>query len=263
MIGCGNMGASIVRGMAGSTVYPQNIIITDPDLKKMNQIKKVTHCRTVKGNRQAASVADVLFLAVKPDMVSGVLDEIASCLAPKTIVISIAAGIKISKIQKALKQRYPIVRVMPNMPAVIGEGISAFAANNQVTDTQKKLVAVLLTALGQVTEVKESTMDTVTAVSGSGPAYFFLMIEKMIEAAYDMGLKSDTAKQLVYQTAFGSIKLLLDSGEDPDVLIGRVASKGGTTEAALKMFERKGFGKIIQDAMTAARKRSETLSEVS
>lgn len=262
VIGCGNMGASIVRGMAETTVYPQNIIVTDPDAKKMSAIKKVTHCRTMRANRQVASIADVLFLAVKPDMLSCVMEEIESCLTPNTIIVSIAAGIKIARIQKSLKQRFPIFRVMPNMPAVIGEGISAFAVNSQVTEPQKKLVALLLTSLGKVTEIKENAMDVVTAVSGSGPAYFFLMVEKMIEAAYELGLKSDVAKQLVYQTAYGSIKLLIESGEDPDVLISRVASKGGTTEAALKVFERKGFGKIIQDAVDAAKKRSETLSEV-
>jgi len=120
---------------------------------------------------------------------------------------------------------------------------------------------IILKSLGNAVEVKERMIDLVTAVSGSGPAYFFFLVEKMIEAAYESGMKLDTAKRLVYQTALGSAKILAQGDEDPDVLIGRVASKGGTTEAALKVFRRKGFGKIINDAVKAAYKRSKELSE--
>jgi len=260
LIGCGNMGAAMVRGLVESSFYPQNIHVADADPKKTAALKKEFSIRPAKTNRQVASLCDVVILAVKPNVMEPVLDEISSCVPKTTLVISIAAGIPLSRIQKGLKEKAPVVRAMPNMPALVGEGMTAYAAGTYAAPRHKQIAEKILKSLGPAAEVRERSMDLVTAVSGSGPAYFFLLAEKMIEAACEQGMKADTAKKLVYQTALGSAKVLNHRYDDPDELIARVASKGGTTEAALRVFKMKGFGKIVGDALFAARKKSEELS---
>ena len=261
VIGSGNMGSSILRGLSDSPFYPQNLYVSDPDAKKTQALKKELHIKVAKHNRQLASICDVVILAVKPNVMESVLDEISLQTPKTTLVISIAAGVPLSKLQKGFKEKVPLVRVMPNMPALIGEGISAYALGNYTASRHRAVTEMILKSLGEVVEVREKLMDLVTALSGSGPAYFFLLAEKLVEAAYELGMKSDVAKKLVYQTALGSAKVMLHKSEDPDVLISRVASKGGTTEAALRVLKRKGFGKIITDAVQAACKRSEELRE--
>ena len=150
---------------------------------------------------------------------------------------------------------------MPNMPALVGAGMSAFSLGRHATGRHKKIAEAILSAFGEIVQVPEKMLDLVTAVSGSGPAYYFLLTEKLIESAYELGMKVDIAKKLAYQTAFGSGRVLSQSQEDPEELIARVASKGGTTEAALKVFQRQGFGKIIQDAVKAAMRRSKEISK--
>ncbi|MBF0254275.1 MAG: pyrroline-5-carboxylate reductase, partial [Candidatus Omnitrophica bacterium] len=194
LIGCGNMGASILRGLVDSSFYPQNIHVFDVDTKKTALLKRRMSIRVAKTSRQAASIADVLILAVKPNMIVPVLDEIASCTPKTTLVISIAAGIPIARLSKAFKEKCPVVRVMPNMPSLIGAGISAYAMGSNTTSRHQTLVEAVLKSLGETVQVPEKAMNLVTAVSGSGPAYFFLLAEKMIEAACGMGLKADTAK---------------------------------------------------------------------
>ncbi len=260
VVGAGNMGKAIVKGLVERSVYPQNISIFDLDVKKINAIKKESHVKLAKSNRQCASLSDVVILAVKPKDIPQVAAEIASVLGKETLVISIAAGVTIAKIEGYFKKPVSLIRVMPNMPALVGSGMSAFSVGRHATGKHKKIAEGILSAIGEVVETPERMLDLVTAVSGSGPAYFFLLAEKLIEAAYEMGMKVDVAKRLVYQTAFGSGKVLAQSGEDPEVLIERVASKGGTTEAALKVFQKQGIGKIIQDAVKAAYKRSKEIS---
>ena len=185
-------------------------------------------------------------------------------------MISIAAGVPLAKIEDAFSARggsalggkkpVALVRVMPNMPALVGAGMSALSLGKRATQKHKRIAEAIFSAIGDVVVTQEKMLDLVTAVSGSGPAYFFLLAEKLIEAAYEMGMKVDVAKRLVYQTAFGSGKVLAQSEEDPEDLIERVASKGGTTEAALKVFQKQGIGKIIQDAVKAAYQRSKAIS---
>lgn len=261
VIGCGNMGASIIRGLVEAQFYPQNLLITDADPKKTQSLKKDLGVKIAKTNRQAASVADAVILAVKPQVLDSVVDDLATVLQEETLVISIAAGIPIARIKKHLKEKNPVVRVMPNLPALIGQGVSAYAMGSGSAPKHRQITELVLKSIGSVVEVKEPLMDVVTAVSGSGPAYCFLLAEKMIESAYELGMKSETAKQLVYQTFLGSAKMMAAGDADPDELIGRVASKGGTTEAALKVFRSRGLGKIVKEAMTAARKRAVELSK--
>ncbi len=260
LIGCGNMGAAIVNGLVEAGFYPQLIQISDPDPKKIKILKKDSGCKIAKNNRQVASICDVIVLAIKPTHMDSVLDEISRVVPKQTLVISIAAGITIARIQKGFVEKVPVIRVMPNMPALIQEGISAYALGTHALPKHQAIASEILLSLGQVVEVKEKSMDAVTAISGSGPAYFFLLAEKMIEAACQLGMKANVAKQLVYQTALGSAQVLVSENEDPDVLISRVASKGGTTEAALQVYSRKGFGKIVNDAIQAAYKKAGELN---
>ena len=261
VVGAGNMGQAIVRGLVEKSVYPQNISIFDIDQKKLNTIKKEAHVKVAKSNRQCVSLSDVVILAVKPQLLKEVIEDISTVVERDTLVISIAAGVSIGKIESFFKKPVSLIRVMPNMPALVGAGMSAFSLGKHATPKHRKIAEGVLSAIGEMVLVPEKMLDLVTAVSGSGPAYFFLLAEKMIEAAYEMGMKVDVAKKLVYQTAFGSGKVMMDSQEDPEILIERVASKGGTTEAALKVFQKQGFGKVILDAIKAADKRSKELRE--
>ncbi len=261
VIGAGNMGQALVRGLVEKSVYPQNISIFDIDKKKLGLIKKEAHVKLAKSNRHCVSLSDVVILAVKPQMMQEVIEEISSSTSQESLVISIAAGVPLAKIEAYFKKPVSLIRVMPNMPALVGSGMSAFSLGKHASQKHRKIAESILSAFGEITQVPEKMLDLVTAVSGSGPAYFFLLAEKLIEAAYEMGMKVDIAKKLVYQTAFGSGKVMGQSEEDPEILIERVASKGGTTEAALKVFQKQGFGKIIQDAVKAAHKRSKEISQ--
>ena len=261
VIGVGNMGCALVRGLVEKSVYPQNIIVYDVDPKKIAALKKDFSVKVAKTGRQCVSLADVVILAVKPQIMQAAVDELASGVDKGALVLSIAAGLSIAKIEGYFKRPLSIVRVMPNMPALVGAGMSAFSLGKRCTPRHRRITEAVLWALGTYEIVPEKSLDLVTALSGSGPAYFFLLAEKMIEAAYEAGMKVDIAKRLVYQTAFGSGRVLIESGEDPETLIGRVASKGGTTEAALKMFQRNGFGKLVRDAVRAAERRSKELRE--
>lgn len=260
VVGAGNMGQALIGGLVEKSVYPQNISIFDVDKKKLDAARKQSHVKISKTSRQCVSLSDVVILAVKPQILPQVAEDIATSLQPGALVISIAAGIPLSKLESYFKKPVAIVRAMPNMPALAGAGMSAFSLGKHATGKHKKIAEAILSSFGEAELVSEKSIDLVTAVSGSGPAYFFLLAEKLIEAAYEMGMKVDVAKKLVYQTAFGSGKVLIENGMDPEDLIAKVASKGGTTEAALKIFQKQGFGKIVQDAVKAANKRAKEIS---
>lgn len=261
VVGAGNMGRAIVKGLVEHSVYPQHISVFDVDPKKTAELKKELNVKVAKSGRQAASLADIVILAVKPQTLQPVAEDLATSIPDGAFVLSIAAGVPVAKIESYFKRQIAVVRAMPNMPALVGAGMSAYAAGRHSTGKHKKLAEAVLSAFGEAVALPERALDIVTAVSGSGPAYFFLLAEKMIEAAYEGGLKADVAKKLVYQTALGAGRVLADAAEDPDALIARVASKGGTTEAALGVFKKKGFGKIVHEAVRAAAKRSRELRE--
>ncbi len=261
VIGAGNMGQALVRGLVEKSVYPQNISVFDVDGKKLKALRKEAPVRIAKSSRQCVSLSDVVILAVKPQTIQEVIEEISSSLDPGGLVISIAAGVPIVKLEQFFKKPVSVIRVMPNMPALVGAGMSAFSLGKHANQKHRRIAEAILSALGAIEPVPEKMLDLVTAISGSGPAYFFLLAEKLIEAAYESGMKVDVAKKLVYQTAFGSGKVMLGGQEDPEVLIERVASPGGTTAAALKIYQKEGFGKIIHDAVKAAFKRSREISQ--
>jgi pyrroline-5-carboxylate reductase len=255
VIGAGNMGQALVRGLVEKSVYSQHISVFDVDRKKLDALKK-ENVKLAKSNRQCVSLADVVILAVKPQILEEVIMDIATAVDKDALVLSIAAGVPMAKIEQFFKKPVCLVRAMPNMPALTGQGMSAFSLGRHATQKHRRIAEAILLSFGEAAHVPERALDLVTAVSGSGPAYFFLLAEKMIEAAYEMGMKVDLAKKLVYQTALGSGSVMAASEEDPEDLVARVASKGGTTEAALKVFQKRGFGRLVQEAVKAAYKRS-------
>ena len=251
-IGAGNMANSLIRGLLATGVPASSILASDIDLEKLQVL--VTNSRISSAtNQQIADSADVVILAVKPQVMEVELDQNSAL----PLIVSIAAGITSGHLQDWLGRKHAIVRCMPNTPALIGKGISGLFANVNVSSKQKQLAEKLMNAVGPCVWVDdESDIDTVTAVSGSGPAYFFLFIEAMRDAAREMGLSDETANALVYQTAVGAAELAISSEEDVAELRRKVTSPGGTTEKALRTFEEGRLREIVERALKAARNRS-------
>jgi pyrroline-5-carboxylate reductase len=202
----------------------------------------------------------VVFLAVKPQDLETVLVELKNKLNPKALVISIAAGKKIKFIEEHLAADISVIRVMPNTPAQIGKGISAIAAGSRTTQEDIELVTKLFLTTGEVVRVEEQLLDAVTALSGSGPAYFFKFVESMIKAGVELGLSNEIATKLTLETISGSAAMLKESGLDAKTLRNNVTSPKGTTAAALQVLSENNFDSLILQAMTAAKKRAQELA---
>ena len=211
-------------------------------------------------NNVIVKYSDVIILAVKPKDFDNVLKQEICCgVSNKKLLISIAAGITTKYIEKIVGNDIPVIRAMPNMCAVIGEAMTSLSRGVAAGDKDMAAAREIFSLIGDVVELDEKLADSVTAVSGSGPAYFFYLMESLVEAAREMGLTKETAEKLVLKTALGSAKLLEALKEDPAVLIKKVASKGGTTEAAFKVFESKKFKSIVKEAVKAAQKKASEL----
>ncbi|MCX5716681.1 MAG: pyrroline-5-carboxylate reductase, partial [Candidatus Omnitrophica bacterium] len=226
--GCGNMGSAIVHKIVGLGI----ISVFDTNKGKLKTVTSIDKksIKSASDNKKLARSVDVLILAVKPKDITVVLDDIRDELPPRTLLISIAAGVTTKFIEKQLGKKIAIIRVMPNMPALIGAGISAICKGTFAVKKDIAEAKALFLKLGQVVEVKEDLMDAVTAISGSGPAYFFYLTEVLTTAGIGLGLDKETAHKLAVETAFGSAKLLKETGEKAGALRARVTSKGGTTE---------------------------------
>ena len=249
IIGAGNMGRAIALRIKAKT------IISDVDRSRL-RIKK-GRILVTKGNISLTKRSKVIILAVKPQHIAGVLKEIAPFVKDK-LVISIAAGVKTGALEKILGRKR-IVRVMPNMPAMVGKGISAVTAGRFASKKDLRLTRGIFLNLGEVVEVKESLMDAVTALSGSGPAYYFLFTDLVRRAGIRCGLKKDLAEKLAMATFIGAAESCRNTDISMQGFVKKVASKGGTTEAALKVFKKKGLERIVEEAVIAARNKSRTL----
>lgn len=262
-IGAGNMARSLIGGLIADGYPPEQIRVSDPNPDQLTALVK--HCSVLTGtdNIAAARDADALILAVKPQVLRGVVVELSEVVAQnKTLVISIAAGIRESDIDRWLGgEAAAIVRAMPNTPALIQCGATALHANAVVTQEQRDLAESVLRAVGLTLWLRdEALMDTITAISGSGPAYFLLVMEIMQSVGTELGLDAGSARLLTLQTAFGAAKMALESPNDPATLRQRVTSPGGTTEQALRVLEEGGLRALITKAVLAARDRSEELA---
>jgi pyrroline-5-carboxylate reductase len=232
---------------------------------RSDRLELLTRQYRVQATANSAALAgqvDILVLSVKPQNMADILLTIESAVRRSTLVISVAAGVRVAEIAAALGDN-PIIRVMPNTPALIGEGASALFANDRARPMIDKAMKIFSAVGKTVIVANEDLIDAVTAVSGSGPAYFFLLMEEMIRAAHNMGLPDEIAKILVLQTARGAAILATERekfGESPSELRRKVTSPGGTTEAALKVFAARNFSQLMMDALVAARNRSKELS---
>ena len=259
-VGAGNMANSLIRGLLVKGCNPSSIIVADVDQAKLQIL--VTECGVRRGDNQSiADEADIIVLAVKPQVMETVCSQ-KSLSIRATLVDTIEPGLKIEQMLKRYGKATAVVRCMPNTPALIGKGASGLYANKHVTDVQKQLAQSLMEAVGIIVWVDdENDIDTVTAVSGSGPAYFFLFMEAMQDAAKELGLPEDLAKQLVYQTASGAADLAIQSKDSTAELRRKVTSPGGTTERAIKKFEAGEIRKLVNSALVEAKTRSIELSK--
>ena len=263
-IGGGNMATSLIGGLIANQFLPGNITVAEPDQDKLDQLQHQFAIQTTTSNQQAVERSNVLVLAVKPQIMQTVCKDLASIVQQtKPLIISIAAGIRSSDINRWLGNHCAIVRCMPNTPALIQCGATGLFANQQVTDKQNNLAEQILSAAGLTLWVNDETlMDAVTAVSGSGPAYFFLLIEAMQKAAQQLGLDAESAQKLSLQTALGASRMAIESSDTATELRQKVTSKGGTTEAAINSFLSQGFENMVTDALTSARDRAIELADI-
>ena len=263
-IGGGNMAEALIKGIIAENVYTSdNILVSDISADRLTFMANQYKVETTDQNAELASQVDILVLAVKPQNMTEALGSIKGSLKENVLVITIAAGIKTAKIANALGD-IPIVRVMPNTPALIAQGASALFANDKAKKILDK-AKTIFDAVGEAVIVdSEDLIDAVTAVSGSGPAYFFLLTEEMIKAAVQLGISEDNAKKLVLQTAKGAALLAVKAdknGETTAQLRKKVTSPGGTTEAALKTFTEGKFASLVTAAIKRAHDRSKELSK--
>ena len=263
-IGGGNMAASLIGGLRAQGLPASAICASDPGTDRRTELHDTHGIDTFADNAQAVAGADVVVLAVKPQVMQTVCRDLAPHLQASQLIVSIAAGITCASLQQWLGADTPraIVRCMPNTPALLRQGVSGLFANAAVSDEQKRQAEQLLSAVGLALWLdREELIDAVTAVSGSGPAYFFLLIEAMTAAGEQLGLPRETAAELTLQTALGAARMACESDVEAAELRRRVTSPNGTTEAAIKAFQAGGLEALVQQAMDAAARRSAELAE--
>ncbi|MBI2819204.1 MAG: pyrroline-5-carboxylate reductase [Acidobacteria bacterium] len=258
VIGAGNIGGAMLGGIVKSKLAePKDIVVTDVIEDRRRDAAQRWKVRTMgTDNRKAVEGRDVVILAVKPHMVPVVLDELRGALRQEQIVITVAAGVPLCLYESVLGNRIPLFRAMPNIPVVVEEGATAVAGNQATTPEQRKIVEKIFGALGCVVFVDESQLDAVTALSGSGPAYIYMVIEALIDGGKKMGLSQEVATRLTEQTVLGAAKLVRDTKLHPAVLRDEVVTPGGTTIAAMHELERHGLRAMLISAVETATARS-------
>lgn len=249
-IGCGNMAKAMIGGVVQSKlVAPEAILASDGYAPSLEQAKETFGIETTMDNQKVAAYADVLVLAVKPQYYYEVIAEIAPVTSPHTVVVSITPGKTLEALEAAFGRPTKVVRTMPNTPALVGEGMTGMCVNAQVTDEEAERVKSILESMGKVAIVKESLIDAVVAVSGSAPAYVFMFIEAMADAAVSLGMDRKSAYTFAAQAVYGSAKMVLETGKHPGELKDMVCSPGGTTIQAVKALEEKGLRAAVMNAM--------------
>jgi pyrroline-5-carboxylate reductase len=261
-IGAGNMANSIIGGLVSHGYPAQLITATDPNAEQLDKLAQETGINTSTDNAVAVADSDAIILAVKPQVMEAVTSPLKDIIANnKPLIISIAAGITVANLLDWMGEDLPVIRTMPNTPALVQTGATGLFANNAVSKQQKSLANTVFSAIGIASWFnQESDLDAVVAVSGSGPAYFFMMMEAMEEAGVKLGLSAESARELTLQTALGAAKLAQASDVSTAELRRRVTSPGGTTEQAIKCFEEGGLRELVDTALQAASKRSKELA---
>lgn len=262
-IGGGNMATSLIGGLIADGLSPARLVVSEPRAERRAWLAERFGVVVVEDNRRAVEGADVVVLAVKPQVMQGVLEALGPSLRDaRPLVISIAAGLRTDALLRWIGGSVPLVRCMPNTPALVQSGVTALYAMPEVAAAQRDLAESILRAVGITLWVDdERLLDAVTALSGSGPAYCFLLMEALQAAGERLGLPADQARLLTLQTVFGAAKMALESAEGPESLRVRVTSPGGTTERALAVFEAGGFRELVARAVAAAAERSRELAD--
>lgn len=262
-IGCGNMGSSLVGGLVTGGYPASCITAADPDPEKRTVLVNRHGVAAYDDNTTAIRGSSAVVLAVKPQTLKDTLQPLAPALRTSgSVIISVAAGIRTEAIVRWLGGKAAVVRAMPNTPALVGAGATGLFANANVTTQQRQLADTIMQAVGETLWLdEEALMDAVTAISGSGPAYFFLFMEALEQTGVELGLAPEQARRLALQTAFGAARMAHESDADPATLRQRVTSPGGTTEQALKHLQEGGLVDLVKHAATAARDRSRELSD--
>ena len=263
LIGTGNMGEALLSGLISSgSSDPKNIICTDVRENRLKSIQEKYGVQTTADNIKAVEVSEIIIYAVKPQIIASVLRETAPCLDMSKLIISIAAGVPLAAIESCLNKRLRLIRVMPNIAAFVKESASVIAAGGNATEEDIKLSLAIFDSMGRSIFLKENIlMDAITGLSGSGPAYIFLIVDAMADAGVKVGLSREDALFLSSQTVLGAAKLLLETKEHPGRLKDMVTSPGGTAIAGIHTLEKGGLRTTIINAVEAATNRSRELGE--
>lgn len=260
-IGCGNMASAIIGGLINAGCLASNIIASNPSDNKLKQLKSLYGLNTCNDNLVAADFADIIILSVKPQIMTQVCQQLASLQLNDKLLVSVAAGYQTGQMIEHLRQSPPIVRCMPNTPALIGEGATGLYATDNVSSALKQSCEMIFQAVGKTIWIAQETqMNIVTAIAGSSPAYFFLMMEAMVEQAVASGLSEQQAVELITQSASGAAQLAQASPQQSlKSLRQAVTSPGGTTAAAIESFQQAGFEAIVKQAVIASINRGNEL----
>lgn len=260
-LGGGAMAGAMLAGLAGSGAVPASkLYVSDTSAERLEYLRSTLNINTMSDNRELAGLADIVILAVKPGAVLPVLRDAAAVLRPGQLVMSIAAGITTSMLESAVGGKVAVIRVMPNTPALVGEGASAVCGGSGAGRKDMERALAVCGAFGRAVEVSESMMDAVTGLSGSGPAYMFVMLEALADAGVRMGLPRDVATLLGAQTMLGAARMLLETGKHPGQLKDMVTTPGGTTIEALYSMERDGVRAALIRAVEAAANKSREMT---
>lgn len=263
-IGAGNMGRSMAGGLLKSGWDRARLVLADSDPQQRRAVEDLLSVRVYADNSVAVADAGIVVLAVKPQVLKLIAEGLAPVIQQKRpLIVSIAAGVRISNLERWLGGNLAIVRVMPNTPALVSSGASAMFANRRVSAEQRDIAESILRAVGVAVWLpREELLDVVTALSGSGPAYFFLVMEALERAAIEAGLEAATARLLTLETAYGAAKMALEGGTDPAELRRRVTSPGGTTERAIQVLQEGQVERLFTEAIEAATSRSRELADL-
>ena len=261
-IGGGKMGEALINGILRAGLSSSDkIMVSDVDKKRLQILEKEAGIKTTQDNKKITSDSDIIILAVKPNMMGNILDELNSEITSKHLIISIAAGVPLSFMESSLNEGCRVVRVMPNTPCLVGETAAGYALGKNATQADGKLVGQLLDAVGKSFLLEEKHLDAVTGLSGSGPAFIYVVIDALADGGVKMGLPRDVAITLAAQTAFGAAKMVLESGTHIGQLRDSVTSPGGTTIEGLHALEKGGIRNALIDAVETATKKSKSLGK--
>lgn len=261
-IGCGNMAAAMIGGIIKSKLVTSDKIIgSNPSTEKLEQLKKKYNISASSDNKEVAALSDILVLSVKPNMYAVVIEEIKNSIKDEVIIVTIAAGVDIAVTEKYFGKKVKVVRVMPNTPALVGEGMSAICSNGRVCKEELKIVFDIFNSFGKAEIIDEKLMPAVTAISGSSPAYVYMFIEAMADGGVLAGLPRDKAYKMAAQAVLGSAKMVLESGKNPAALKDEVCSPAGTTIEAVYTLEKNNFRGAVISAVESCTEKAIRMSK--